>query len=468
MGTRTHIGLGILGLLIAAPALADSTLPWVPSLTAPNFIPREVRLGSGKSFKLESRERASGLEFVKRAQYLNGVRVMGGQMLEIRGAHDKSIRSHESSVQLDVETRPTLSTATALALVGPEAHSAELLILPNPDRLSGRLLYQVKNEQGRVWIDAHSGAVIARLPSIITIAPIQVYTSEHLPFRGAHPALGPINFPLERYKAPTEGDVAADEAYRNNKLALTYFLEKHGRNSYDGAGAKLNAVIHIGAGMSNAFWDDERKLVGYGDGDGKILGSFTKAVDVAGHELTHSVVSATSKLIPIHQPGAINEGLSDFFGSLIEGKGDWVMGEDLHLTDVEVKGTRNMANPHVHKIKSQDPESGEVVEFPYPAKYTEAFDFGLDASVCSSKNDFCGVHLNSTLISHAGYRMIQQTSQEAAEKVLYLVMTQYLTEISMFADFGTAVRAACPVALGAEEAEKACTKIDATLKELEL
>lgn len=466
MGMKTHISLGILGLLIAAPVNAEQSLPWVAPLSSPVFVPEEVRLSSGVSLKLESRERMGGLEFFKRSQRKNGVRILGAQVLEIQGGADKDRKVFDQRVALDLDTQPTLSRATALLIAGPDASAAELLILPNADRLSGRLIYSVQTGEHTVWVGAHSGQVIARIPHLQTIAPIKVYTAEHLPFRGAHPLLGPMRLPLEKYAAPAEDNVKAKEAHHNNERVLTYFLQKHGRDSYDGAGGTLNAIIHIGQNMSNAFWDHSRKVVGYGDGDGKILGRFTRAMDVAGHELTHSIVSSTSKLVYIHEPGAINEGLSDFFGAIIEGKDDWTMGEDLHLNDDAVKGIRDIVNPGSRSEVILDHDTLEEIEVKYPSKVSEAIAFSLDH--CRPQNDLCGVHLNSTVVSHAGYRLIQATSKEAMEKVFYLVMTQFLTETSMFKDFGKAVRDACPVALGTEEAEKTCAKVDETLKELGL
>jgi Zn-dependent metalloprotease len=47
----------------------------------------------------------------------------------------------------------------------------------------------------------------------------------------------------------------------------------------------------------------------YGDGDGVIFGSFTKSLDVIGHELTHGVTQYTANLEYHDQPGALNESM---------------------------------------------------------------------------------------------------------------------------------------------------------------
>jgi Zn-dependent metalloprotease len=434
-------------------------------LSTPVFVPKEVRLSGGVSLRLESRTRYGEHEWIKRSQHKNGVRILGAQILEVRGGADQTKSIYDQRVTLDLETEPTISRATALLLSDPGASSAELLILPHSDRLSGRLIYSVHTPEYTAWIDAHSGKTIARIPHLQAIAPIKVYTAEHLPFQGAHPQLGPLQLPLEKYALASPEDLAAQQAQRNSERVLTYFYEKHGRDSYDGAGATLNAIVHIGVNMANAFWDHSRKVIGYGDGDGKILGSFTRAIDVAGHESTHSIVSSTSKLTYIHESGAINEGLSDFFGAIIEGKNNWIMGEDLHLNDDAVKGIRDVANPGSRSERIRDEEFREIT-VKYPATVSEAMVFDLDD--CGWHNDLCGVHLNSTVVSHAGYRLIKAIGHEATEKLFYLAMTQFLTETSSFKDFGQAVRDACGVAITGEALEKTCTQVDATLKELGL
>ena len=54
----------------------------------------------------------------------------------------------------------------------------------------------------------------------------------------------------------------------------------------------------------------------YGDGDGEIFGRFTKCLDVIGHELTHGVTQFEAGLNYQGQSGALNESISDVFGSL--------------------------------------------------------------------------------------------------------------------------------------------------------
>ena len=72
----------------------------------------------------------------------------------------------------------------------------------------------------------------------------------------------------------------------------------------------------------------------FGDGDGKVFGSFTKPVDVLGHEFTHAVTQFTAGLTYQGQSGALNESVSDCFGICVKQRvlgqtaetADWLVG----------------------------------------------------------------------------------------------------------------------------------------------
>ncbi len=59
----------------------------------------------------------------------------------------------------------------------------------------------------------------------------------------------------------------------------------------------------------------------FGDGDGELFNRFTIALDVIGHELAHGVTEDEAGLVYMFQPGALNEHLSDVFGSLDQAEG---------------------------------------------------------------------------------------------------------------------------------------------------
>src|SRR5438128_11800601 len=92
----------------------------------------------------------------------------------------------------------------------------------------------------------------------------------------------------------------------------------------------------------------------YGDGSGQIfqVGSLTKAIDVIGHELTHGVTQYTAGLEYHTQPGALNESISDVFGSLVKQyslgqtaeQADWQLGEGTLVPELG-KAHRSTSDP---------------------------------------------------------------------------------------------------------------------------
>ncbi|HEV7628535.1 MAG TPA: M4 family metallopeptidase, partial [Streptomyces sp.] len=114
---------------------------------------------------------------------------------------------------------------------------------------------------------------------------------------------------------PTD-DASVNRAYAGLGATFDLYLGVFSRYSIDGAGMPLDATVHYGENYGNAFWDGERMV--FGDGDGEIFRDFTLPVDVIGHELTHGVTQYTANLAYFGQSGALNESVSDVFGSLIK------------------------------------------------------------------------------------------------------------------------------------------------------
>jgi bacillolysin len=108
---------------------------------------------------------------------------------------------------------------------------------------------------------------------------------------------------------------------RKIRQTASFYKNFLGRDSYDARGARLVSTVHstFSAGTScspnNAAWlGHPYNQMAYGDGDGQLFLNLTRAVDITGHELTHAVTGATSKLVYQDEPGALNEAISDIFG----------------------------------------------------------------------------------------------------------------------------------------------------------
>ena len=85
----------------------------------------------------------------------------------------------------------------------------------------------------------------------------------------------------------------------------------------------------------------------------RFLTGSPNVLDVVGHELTHGVTAATANLDYQGQSGALNESISDVFGSLVKqmtnnqtaDQADWLIGEGLFLPSVNGVALRSMKAP---------------------------------------------------------------------------------------------------------------------------
>ena len=120
----------------------------------------------------------------------------------------------------------------------------------------------------------------------------------------------------------------------------------------------LHGWVHYGRDYDNAFWDGEEMVFG----DGKMFDRFTKSLDVIGHELTHGVTEHEAGLQYLNQSGALNESVSDVFGSLVKqyklgqtaDEADWLIGADLVKPGFPGKALRSMAAAR-HRLGRRQP-----------------------------------------------------------------------------------------------------------------
>ena len=156
---------------------------------------------------------------------------------------------------------------------------------------------------------------------------------------------------------PASSDPAVNEAYDGSGATYDLYLNIFGRNSIDNKGMRLNSTVHFNKSYDNAFWDGEQMVYGDGDEDlppaERLFNRFTAALDVIGHELTHGVTQYEANLNYFTQPGALNESMSDVFGSLVKqylrmqtaDQADWIIGEGLFTSNVNGVGIRSMKAP---------------------------------------------------------------------------------------------------------------------------
>ena len=168
----------------------------------------------------------------------------------------------------------------------------------------------------------------------------------------------------------------------------------------------MSAFVHYKENYVNAFYSAAGDVMVYGDGDGITSNSLAKALDVAGHELSHGVVHRTAGLEYEFQSGALNESFADFFGAQIDNE-DWLIGEDTWLQGPDCGGgqqcLRNMANPAL---------SGS----PQPMHMSEYANLSID-------EDHGGVHVNSGIPNRAFFLLAEglpdSLGRGAAQQLVY-------------------------------------------------
>jgi Zn-dependent metalloprotease len=176
-----------------------------------------------------------------------------------------------------------------------------------------------------------------------------------------------------RYEGQSEThEPAVDEAYDGLGATYDFYQEMLHRNSIDDQGMALNGYVHFGERYPNAFWDGQEMV--FGDGDGVRTNRFTISIDIMGHELTHGVTENTANLLYQNQSGALNESISDVFGSLVKqyanGKedaeaADWLIGEGIFTEQFSQRihgvALRSMKDPgHAH---DGDPQPANMRDY---------------------------------------------------------------------------------------------------------
>jgi Zn-dependent metalloprotease len=184
-------------------------------------------------------------------------------------------------------------------------------------------------------------------------------------------------------------DVSVNQAYDGFGLTYKLFWDVFHRDSIDDHGMPIQGLVHYGDAYDNAFWDGAGHMF-FGDGDGSLLTDTTKGLDVIGHELTHGVTQNEANLIYSGQSGALNESISDVFGSLVKQyhlaqdatTADWLIGADIVGPEL-APALRSMKAPGTANRHDNQPSD---------------MDHYLGGSA-----DNGGVHANSGIPNHAFY-----------------------------------------------------------------
>jgi Zn-dependent metalloprotease len=248
-------------------------------------------------------------------------------------------------------------------------------------------------------------------------------------------------------------DATVNRAHAGLGATFDLYLKAYGRDSIDGSGLPLDATVHYDEDYNNAFWNGEQMV--FGDGDGEIFLDFTPPVDVIGHELTHGVTQHTANLAYFGQSGALNESLSDVFGSLIKqytlgqtaAEADWLIGAGLLAPRVTGTALRSMKEPgsaYDDDVLGKDPQPGTMEDYVHTG------------------SDNGGVHINSGIPNHAFYlaaTALGGHAWERAGQVWYDVLTGGELHVdALFVDFATLTVSAARERYGAGKELQAVLK----------
>nr|WP_237695008.1 M4 family metallopeptidase [Streptomyces sp. SID5468] len=231
---------------------------------------------------------------------------------------------------------------------------------------------------------------------------------------------------------------AGVDAHYGAQETWDYYKNVHGRTGIRGDGVAAYSRTHYGNSYVNAFWDDSCFCMTYGDGANNAQP--LTALDVAGHEMSHGVTSATAGLDYSDESGGLNEATSDIFGTSVEfyannpaAPGNYLIGEQINING---DGTplRYMDKP------SKDGSS---------ADYWYSGVGNLDVHYSSGPAN----HFFYLLSEGSGAKTVNGFSYDSptkdgkpvpgigranAEKVWYKALTQYMTSTTDYAGARTA------------------------------
>jgi Zn-dependent metalloprotease len=232
---------------------------------------------------------------------------------------------------------------------------------------------------------------------------------------------------------PTD-DPAVNRAFDGFGVVREFYRAVLDRNSIDDRGMRLLGYVHRGNRYNNAFWDGQQMV--FGDGDGEVFADFTGSLDVIAHELAHGVTEHTAGLEYRTQSGALNESLSDVFGSMVKQwslgqtaeEADWLIGAEVFTPNIDADALRSMKAPGTafdNKLFGRDPQPAHM------DRYVDLPD--------TEEDDNGGVHINSGIPNKAFHLVsvgIGGNCWEAPGQIWYEAMKASTpdTQFQRFAD----------------------------------
>lgn len=358
-------------------------------------------------------------------QTYQGIPVHGRKLVVRTDREDRiSLIAGTYESDLDLATRPSFTGEHALmqALnqldlppVGiPVVHKQPELMVYVQDAAGGsQLAYRAVveymdakgvNHLDEVFVSAHQPRMIKSYTQIHSAINREIYSAQGLPCLGSPFVPTSATLPGNRRFGETgSGNADSHEqgAYDHTGSAYWFYYHMYKRDSYNARGIRLRSTVHAQfmtpqfscTGMNAQYRPEPEDQLIFGEGDGRGPG-MSEASDIVGHELTHGVTHYTSDLKYENETGAINEAISDIFGSAIEA---WVRSGGGAVGN-PAGGIRPDANTWivcdrctqgVQRYMNNPTRDGQSKDY-YPERY-------------QGKDDAGGVHLNSGIMNLAFY-----------------------------------------------------------------
>ncbi|MFF3611659.1 M4 family metallopeptidase [Streptomyces sp. NPDC002580] len=454
------------------------------------------RLGLGTREKLLVKDvvrDADGTTHTRYERTYAGLPVLGGDLVvHLKNGRSTVSEATRSAVTV-ASTRPRITaadaTAKALALSGKagvarsEADGAPRLVVwaagTRPvlawETVIGGLQHDGTPSETHVVTDAASGKVAARYENVRTGTGTGQYSGavslSTTPSGSSYQLVdgdraGHRTYDLNQGTSGTgtlftdDNDVWGDGTQGDRQTAgvdvaygaaatWDYYKDVFGRNGIRNDGVAAYSRAHYGNSYVNAFWSDSCFCMTYGDGasNAKPL----TALDVAAHEMSHGVTSATANLTYSGESGGLNEATSDIFAAAVEFHSDlaadvpdYLVGEKI---DIRGNGTplRYMDKP------SRDGSSRD---------YWDSSLGGIDVHYSSGPAN----HFFYLLSEGSGPKTVNGVSYDSptrdglpvtgigienAARIWYRALTTYMTSTTNYAGARTATLRAAADLFGA-------------------
>ena len=213
------------------------------------------------------------------------------------------------------------------------------------------------------------------------------------------------------------------------------------QNGYNRNGAYPRILVdyNVFGDQVNAFWNRSDQLAfGFAPinatNDNPNFSRTLVTADILGHEYTHAVTQNNANLEYRGESGALNESISDIFGTAFErflfpNNWNWDLAEDSYQI-------RDMASPR-RAFPPFPPLGGQPEIF-------QGTGWQPITGTCDRNNDFCGVHINSGVMNKWFHTLCTGQGPngqgtvainfDEATSIVYRVLRYYLQSTSNYQD----------------------------------